>query len=376
MNCGRRSRRPRGTFATAARRRRRAPASSVPRRPASATTRPTPRCCSRPRWARRRGRSPSASGRSSASAWATPSTASRSPVPGFLNVFLADAWYVDAAAADRRRRRGLGPRRAGAPGAGQRRVRLGQPDRPADRRQRAPRRVRRRARADARSSPATRSPASTTSTTPARRSTGSARPCAPARATSRCPRTATRATTWPNSPRSIPGAADARRRATLGAMASALIMEGIRATLAAYRVEFDTLLPRGLAARRRPVADRDRLRPAAREQGHMYESEGALWLRTTDVRRRQGPRAASARPARRRTSPPTSPTRRTSSGAASTARSTSSAPTITATSRGMKGDRDALGRGPGPARDPDPAVRARRRGRREGEDVQAPRATS
>ena len=41
------------------------------------------------------------------------------------------------------------------------------------------------------------------------------------------------------------------------------------------------VLPRGLAARGRPVAGRDRLE-RLREAGHTYESEGALWLRTTE----------------------------------------------------------------------------------------------
>ena len=76
-----------------------------------------------------------------------------------------------------------------------------------------------------------------------------------------------------------PPSGDAERR--WAPQAAALIMEGIRATLHAYRVEFDTLLPRGLAARGRPVADRDRASTRLREQGHLYESEGALWLRTT-----------------------------------------------------------------------------------------------
>ena len=70
--------------------------------------------------------------------------------PGFLNVFLADAWYAARGAADRRGRRRLGPGRAGAPGAGDRRVRLGQPDRAADRRVRPPRGLRGRARPPAR----------------------------------------------------------------------------------------------------------------------------------------------------------------------------------------------------------------------------------
>ena len=61
-SCGPPSRRGRGRPAQRQARRRRARRrSSARRRPASATTRRTPRCCSRPRWARRRGRSPSGS---------------------------------------------------------------------------------------------------------------------------------------------------------------------------------------------------------------------------------------------------------------------------------------------------------------------------
>ena len=50
------------------------------------------------------------------------------------------------------------------------------------------------------------------------------------------------------------------------------------------------------------------------EQGHLYESEGALWLRTSAFGDDKD-RVLDARPARRPTSPPTSPTTRTSSSA-------------------------------------------------------------
>ena len=59
-------------------------------------------------------------------------------------------------------------------------------------------------------------------------------------------------------------------------------MEGIRATLHALPGRLRHVLPRGLAARRRPVADRRSRSTRLREQGHLYESEGALWLRTTE----------------------------------------------------------------------------------------------
>lgn len=78
----------------------------------------------------------------------------------------------------------------------------------------------------------------------------------------------------------IPNAAD-RTAEELGAEASRLIMAGIRETLHAYRVDFDTYFLEGSLHEGDPspiAVAFDRLR----EQGHLYESEGALWLRTTD----------------------------------------------------------------------------------------------
>ena len=64
-----------------------------PQAPSSATTRPTRRCCWRRRWASRRARSPSGSASAEASGSAT--TVERVEVagPGFLNLFMTDAWY-------------------------------------------------------------------------------------------------------------------------------------------------------------------------------------------------------------------------------------------------------------------------------------------
>ena len=78
----------------------------------------------------------------------------------------------------------------------------------------------------------------------------------------------------------IPGAAE-RDAVELGGKAAALIMEGIRETLHRYRVEFDTYFLEGSLHEGDPspiAVAFDRLR----EQGHLYESEGALWLRTTE----------------------------------------------------------------------------------------------
>ena len=77
----------------------------------------------------------------------------------------------------------------------------------------------------------------------------------------------------------IPGAADADPD-ELAARGVELIMERIRATLATYRVEFDSwFLERSLhegeqSAVRRAFARLD-------EGGHLYRAEDALWLRTT-----------------------------------------------------------------------------------------------
>jgi arginyl-tRNA synthetase len=77
----------------------------------------------------------------------------------------------------------------------------------------------------------------------------------------------------------IPDAAELDA-AELGVRAGALIMGGIRATLEAYRVGFDSFFLEGSLHEGDPSPIQvalDRLR----EQGHLYESEGALWLRTT-----------------------------------------------------------------------------------------------
>ena len=141
-------------------------------------------------------------------------SASRSPGPGFLNLFLSDAWYVEALDCGAGRRR-----RASAAAAPTRPERVNvefvsaNPTGPLHGGQRAQRRLRRRARAAARRSPAT------TSTreyyfndygTPDRRSSASR--SGPGRAARRCPRAATRATTSASWPAQIPGAADVRRR--------------------------------------------------------------------------------------------------------------------------------------------------------------------
>jgi len=80
----------------------------------------------------------------------------------------------------------------------------------------------------------------------------------------------------------IPGAAD-KDAEELGALASALIMEGIRATLAAYRVQFDSYFLEGTLYEAHPPDPSPIALAFAvlAEQGHSYESEGALWMRTS-----------------------------------------------------------------------------------------------
>jgi arginyl-tRNA synthetase len=79
--------------------------------------------------------------------------------------------------------------------------------------------------------------------------------------------------------RSIDGAAELGPDVLAGRGVDA-IMAGIRATLEAYRVHFDSwFLERGLHAGDPSAVERVIAR--LEEQGHVYRSEGAVWLRTT-----------------------------------------------------------------------------------------------
>jgi arginyl-tRNA synthetase len=79
--------------------------------------------------------------------------------------------------------------------------------------------------------------------------------------------------------RQIPDAAD-QEPALLAARGVEVIMAGIRATLEAYRVHFDSwFLERGLHDGSPSAVER--ALALLEEQGHTYRSEGALWLRTT-----------------------------------------------------------------------------------------------
>jgi arginyl-tRNA synthetase len=127
----------------------------------------------------------------------------------------------------------------------------------------------------------------------------------------------------------IPDAAE-RDVADVARAAVAILIERIRATLERYRVHFDHWFLEATLYAGDP-SPWDRARATLAEQGRSYESEGALWLRTTELAATTRTACSCAPRASRPTSPPTSPTTGTSSTAASTASSTCSAPTTTAT---------------------------------------------
>jgi arginyl-tRNA synthetase len=77
----------------------------------------------------------------------------------------------------------------------------------------------------------------------------------------------------------LPGAAEGDPL-ELGRKAGALIMEGIRSTLHAFRVDFDRFFLENSLHQGDP-SPIDVALAELRERGHLYESEGALWLRTT-----------------------------------------------------------------------------------------------
>ena len=114
----------------------------------------------------------------------------------------------------------------------------------------------------------------------------------------------------------LPGAADGDPD-DLGRQAAELMVARIRATLERFRVEFDTWFSERTLHEAEPSPVEQHYEELERE-GHVYRSEGALWLRTTASATTRtaccGARAASTP-----TSPPTSPTTRTSASAASTA---------------------------------------------------------
>ena len=263
-------------------RRRPSPPSSRARRPA---TRP-----------RRRSRRPR-SRRPGSSTCAWPTTPSRRSSPAIL----AAPGCAGAASPPRR------------PRVGQRRVRVGQPDRAAPRRQR-PRRLRRR--------PAVPRPRGGRPAGDARvllqrlgrpgpepRRVGRGAPARRARPRGRLPRRLRRrprrgAARTTSGPRRRAGGADTD--GIVGHWAAGRVREGIEASLEPTSASTSTS---GRA--RRALHDEgwvERAVERLRERGHVYEQDGAIWFRSTDVRRRQGPGHLSARTASRPTSRPTSAT--------------------------------------------------------------------
>ena len=143
---------------------------------------------------------------------------------------------------------------------------------------------------------ASRSRASTTSTTPARQignlgRVGRRR----SGAASRSPRTATTATTSHDLAAAVPDDVWAaatrrrrrRRRPSSGSWAAGRVREGIEASLERARRPLRRLDERG--ARSTTRAGSSGRSSACASGGHVYEQDGALWFRSTDVRRRQGP---------------------------------------------------------------------------------------
>jgi arginyl-tRNA synthetase len=78
----------------------------------------------------------------------------------------------------------------------------------------------------------------------------------------------------------IPGAADMDAH-ELARVGLELMFDQIKATLRAYRVEFDVFFNERSLHEGRPSAV-ERAFERLSEEGHLYRSEGALWLRTTD----------------------------------------------------------------------------------------------
>ena len=205
--------------------------------------------------------------------------------PGFLNLRLADARPRAHRRRDPRRARALGPARAGEPARGQRRVRVGQPDRAAPRRQRP--RARSSATCCAASSrpAASASRASTTSTIRAARSATSARRSPRSGAASR-PRGRLQGRL-----RRRPRGVAARRRLGGGDDAAAPTPTGSSATgppaasarasrraSTALGVRFDVWTSE---ARLHDEGWVDRAVERLRERGHVYEQDGAVWFRST-----------------------------------------------------------------------------------------------
>ena len=200
-----------------------------------------------------------------------------------------------------------GGRRAGRR-ADRRRVRLGQPDRADARRPRPQRRLRRRAVARIlafHGHDVTREFYVNDYGSQVRRFAESIRR---GRAARRSPEDGYQGDYVTELRRPIDDAASSSSTSSAGAASSACSSTCGRRSRAS-RVDFDLWFSERVAARGRPEPGRphafDR---RSREARAHVPPDGALWLRTTDLRRRQGPGARSRSTASTPTSPPTSPT--------------------------------------------------------------------
>ena len=223
--------------------------------------------------------------------------------PGFLNIRLGAAAQGEVAAQVVAAGSAYGSSRPARRGAGQPGVRLGQPHRarctsaaPAGRRSATPSAGSSRRRAP-------RSPGSTTSTTTARRSTASPGRCSPARKGEPAPEDGYggalhRRHRPGRSSRRTPGrwtSPRTRRRRCFRASGVELMFDEIKADAARVRGRLRRLLPREQTCTTSGAVERAIKRLT--EMGNTYEEDGALWMRTEQVRRRQGP---GRHPVRRR----------------------------------------------------------------------------
>ena len=243
--------------------------------------------------------------------------------PGFVNLRVADAAYeatVDRilnAPADWGRFRPASPRSVDVEFVS------ANPTGPLTHRQRARRLRRRPPESRPRGRRAAASRASTTSTTSAPRCASSARPSLAMRNGEPVPEDGYHgdyvedlAASVPDDVWSggrLPPGADGAESSARGRRER--VRAGIEASLEHLGVHFDVWKSEGSLHRDGWV---DRAVERLRAGGHVYEQDGALWFRSTDLRRRQGPGHLSAPPASRPTSRLTSATSPRSSAAAST----------------------------------------------------------
>ena len=215
--------------------------------------------------------------------------------PGFVNLRVADAAYEATVDRDPRRPGGLGPFPARVAAQRRRRVRVGEPDGAAPHRQRArrlrrrppePRPRGRRAGGDARVLlQRLRRPGAQARRVRAR---DAERGAGPRRRLPRRLRRGPRgggARTTSDRAAAAPGADGAE---ILGRWASERVRAGIEASIERLGVHFDVWTSEGSLHRDGWV---DQAIERLMGGGHAYEQDGALWFRSTDLRRRQGPRA-------------------------------------------------------------------------------------